>query len=125
MNNYIITLGKKKYKKIRFTSTLNKLYLVKPITSYTNCHIEKGNIFTAAKNYADKGVIYCWVNNINNKCYVGSFTMRLYKYYNVKSLQNSKSAIYTSLLKYAYSNFSLHILEFCNKDETKKRTALC
>ena len=52
---------------------------------------------------------------------MASFTLRLYKYYSVKSLQNSKSAIYTSLLKYGYSNFSLHRLEYCNKDETIKK----
>lgn len=103
------------------TSSLNKLYLIKPIASYTNCDIEKNNIFTAAKNYADVGVIYCWVNN---KCYVGSsinFITRLYKYYSTNSLKSSKSAIYTSLLKYGYSNFSLHILECCNKNETIKK----
>lgn len=126
MRNFKTTSGNITSKKDRYasTSSLNRLYSIKPIASYTNCDLEKNNIFTAAKNYTDIGVIYCWVNNVNNKCYVGSstsFTMRLYKYYSVKSLKSSKSAIYTSLLKYGYSNFSLHILECCNKNETIKK----
>ena len=59
--NFRITFGNKDYYKIRLASTnsVNKLYLIKPITSYTNCDREKINIFKTAKIYANKGVIYC------------------------------------------------------------------
>ena len=96
----------------------NKLYLIKPIRSYTNCDLEKNNMFANTREYKDKGVVYCWVNNINKKCYVGSsinFSARLYKYYSIKQLYDSKSAISNALSKYGYSNFSMHILECCDK----------
>lgn len=105
-------------------SSLNRLYLIKPLASYTNCDIEKNNIFVSARLHRDSGVVYCWVNNVNHKCYVGSsinFNMRLYKYYSVKHIHNSKSAISSALSKYGYSNFSLHILEYCYKDESIKK----
>lgn len=78
----------------------------------------KKYVFTA-KNHMSKGIIYCWVNNNNNKCYVGSsinFTARLYKYYSYKYLNFNNSIINNALLKYGYSCFSFHILEFCKKD---------
>ncbi len=49
MNNFRITSRNIKYtNRIRLvsTSSLNKLYLIKPIISYTNCDVEKSNIFT-------------------------------------------------------------------------------
>lgn len=42
---------------------------------------------------------------------------RLLEYYNVNRMLNEKSmAINVALLKYGYTNFSLTILEFCEKD---------
>lgn len=105
-------------------STVNKLYLIKPIASFSNCDIFKKDIFLFSRDHINKGVIYCWVNNVNNKCYVGSsvnFSIRLYKYYSFKYLNGSKSAINKALLKYGYSNFSLHILEHCDKEKSINR----
>lgn len=34
-----------------------------------------------------------------------------------KKVKTSKSLIYSSLLKYGYSNFKLEILEYCDKQE--------
>lgn len=102
----------------------NRLYLIKPIASFTNSDIEKNNIFSLARAQAENGVVYCWVNNTNQKCYLGSsvnFTMRLYKYYSAKHLYESNTAISKALNKYGYSNFSLHILEYCNKNEALNR----
>lgn len=102
----------------------NRLYLIKPITSFANCDIEKKNIFSLARAQEENGVVYCWVNNANNKCYVGSsvnFTARLYKYYSAKHLYESKTAISYALYKYGYSNFSLHILEYCEKKNALNR----
>lgn len=114
------------YNNTRSISSLarSRLYLLNPLATYANCEVDKKNIFTAARAHLDKGVVYCWVNNLNKKCYVGSsinFTMRLYKYYSVKNLNENKNAISGAFLIYGYSNFSLHILEYCNKNECMTR----
>ena len=41
--------------------------------------------------------------------------MRFYTYYSAKNLIIRNSAIHKALLKYGYSNFSLDILEYCDK----------
>lgn len=47
---------------------------------------------------------------------------RLLEYYNVNRLLNEKSMpIYVALLKYGYSNFSLTILDICEKDSLMSR----
>lgn len=57
---------------------------------------------------------------MNGKKYVGSsvaLNRRLLEYYNVNRLLNEKSMpINIALLKYGYSNFTLTILEICDKD---------
>jgi len=72
-----------------------------------------------------KSGIYMWTNKLNNKKYVGSsidLKRRLLEYYNVNRMLNEKSmAINVALLKYGYTNFSLTILEFCEKDSLMSR----
>nr|YP_009577867.1 GIY-YIG endonuclease [Cordyceps cicadae]QBG64858.1 GIY-YIG endonuclease [Cordyceps cicadae] len=85
---------------------------------YKNCDLEKLQLLADNKN---KSGIYCWINNINNKIYIGSsinLTNRFYKYYSVNLLMTRKTFIHNALLKYGYSNFSLVILEYItNKKE--------
>jgi group I intron endonuclease len=59
---------------------------------------------------------------INNKSYVGSsinLSTRLRTYYSYisinKKLKKASSKIYSAILKYGHSNFSLDILEYCDK----------
>ncbi len=63
-----------------------------------------------------------WVNNLNKKCYVGSsinLAIRLKSYYriNKSSILRTNMPICRSVAikKYGFSNFSLKILEFCDK----------
>jgi len=68
--------------------------------------------------------VYRWVNNINNKTYIGSsvnFSSRLYRYYNLDHLNKRKTPIHNALLKYGHSNFSLEILEYCERGNTLVR----
>lgn len=86
-----------------------------PVKTYNNAALDKDTILRENK---DKKVVYRWVNNINNKTYIGSsvnFTVRLYKYYSLKNISQSKTAIHNALLKYGYENFSLEILEYCEQ----------
>ena len=72
-----------------------------------------------------KSGIYMWTNKLNGKKYVGSsmnLNRRLLEYYNVNRMLNEKSmAINVALLKYGYTNFSLTILEICDKDSLMYR----
>ena len=84
--------------------------------------ISKIKIFKTANK--SKGVIYRLLNNVNKKTYIGSsvpFSQRLYKYYSVKHLSENKTPIHNALLKYGYSNFSLDILEYCEKESSISR----
>ena len=96
-----------------------------PLLTYSNADTEKQSIF---KDNKRKCGIYRWVNNLNGKSYVGSATNRIcrfYQYYSFKTLEiylkNRKSAIYSALLKYGYSNFSLEILEYCDSSNLIER----
>jgi len=63
-----------------------------------------------------------WTNLINGKQYIGSsIDLSLSSYYSNLYMENiikrSKSHIYSALLKYGHSNFSLTILEYCSPDK--------
>lgn len=66
-----------------------------------------------------------WTNKLNGKKYVGSsmnLNRKLLEYYNVNRMLNEKSmANNVVLLKYGYTNFSLTILEICDKDSIMYR----
>lgn len=86
-----------------------------PIT-YLNSLIDKKKIF---KDNKKKSGIYCWVNNINGNKYVGSsvnLSKRLYKYFDINHLNKSNRVIDRALLKHGHENFTLEILEYCDKD---------
>lgn len=93
-----------------------------PIKLYLNSDLDKLNILNENKN---KQGINSWINNLNNKIYVGSsinLTTRFYKYYSVKNLTLHNTIIHNALLKYGFSNFSLAILEYLsNKQDLLKR----
>ncbi len=92
------------------------------IKSYLNANELKAIVLKENKN---KSGIYRWTNKINNKIYIGSavkLNERLSNYYNI-NFQNIKhrSLIKNAILKYKISNFSIDILEYCDKDTLLKR----
>jgi len=91
-----------------------------PILSYPDTNQCKTFIFSQNKN---KSGIYCWYNKITNKSYVGSavnLTKRLKCYYSLnflkKNLLRNRSLIYAAFLEHTYSDFSLDIFEYCNRN---------
>jgi len=89
--------------------------VLKPLVSYCNCANEKDRIL---RDNLGKAVVYRWVNNINNKTYVGStvnLTVRLGLRPSIKHLTKHKTPIHNALLKYGFENFTLEILEYCEK----------
>jgi len=96
-----------------------------PIKIYSNAEADKSKIIQENKN---KSGIYMWTNIINDKQYIGSaidLSERLSFYYYTTYMENalkrSNSHIYRALLKNDYSNFSLTILEYCDKEKCIER----
>ena len=80
----------------------------------------KKSIYKENKN---KIGVYRLTCNKNGKIYIGSsvnLSKRFSHYYSNKTMLNklkfSKSIIYSALLKHGRDNFSLEILEYCEKD---------
>lgn len=99
-------------------TAVSSLPVIVPVKNYYNADTQK-TVIVEENNY--KAGIYRWVNNINGKTYVGSsinLKQRFLAYFNYSylSLFQNNSLIYKSLLKYGHSNFSLEILEYCDKD---------
>jgi group I intron endonuclease len=95
--------------------------LIYPIKSYENAELLKDMIL---KDNKGKSGIYRWVNNINNKTYIGSgvnLTKRLRSYYNKKELNKNPRPIQDALVKYGHKNFTLDILEYCPETKLLER----
>lgn len=92
------------------------------LVSFFDADKDKLNILKYVKG---KSGIYMWTNKLNGKKYIGSTVVlrrRFLEYYNVNRLLNEKSMpINVALLKYGYTNFSLTILEICDKDSLMSR----
>lgn len=96
-----------------------------PVVTYPDAFLNKSIILKDSKN---KAGIYRWVNKVNGNTYIGSsvnLARRLKVYYDFSFLSvriaNSKSRIYSAILKHGYSNFQLEILEYCTKENAISR----
>lgn len=96
-----------------------------PIVTYSDAFLNKSTILKDSKN---KAGIYRWVNKVNGNTYIGSsvnLARRFRVYYDFSFLSvriaNSKSRIYSAILKHGYSNFQLEILEYCTKENAISR----
>nr|YP_007476146.1 hypothetical protein H891_mgp40 [Nuclearia simplex]AGE93647.1 hypothetical protein [Nuclearia simplex] len=98
-------------------STLSSPSSPSPVIVYHDVASHKASIVRLNNN---KSGIYCWVNLINGKTYIGSslnLGSRLRDYFKHSFLihpKNNKLLIYKAILKYGYSNFKLEILEYCD-----------
>src|SRR5437588_9124141 len=97
---------------------LLSLVPIVPMKTYSNSEADKDTILSDNKN---KSGIYMWQNTINGKRYIGSsenLNRRLSEYFNNNYLIRENSMqICRAMLKYVYSNFSLIILEYCDKEK--------
>lgn len=107
----------------KFSSTewTNQLKDLDPVIEYNDADLEK--VVILADNRKKVGV-YLWINKVNGNKYVGSsvsLSVRMYKYYSLRSNAKSNRPIDRALLKYGFSKFSLYILEYCTSENTIER----
>lgn len=102
----------------------HSIVLSSPLLIYANADVQKVEILRDNKN---KSGIYLWRNLLTGNRYVGSsmyLRTRFYCYYDIKKLEREVlkgSVICRALLKHVYSNFSLEILEYCDKKNLMER----
>lgn len=108
LNTFNIKTGKKYYHFISYSLPCSESL------HFFNADTDKLKILKASKG---KSGIYMWTNKLNGKKYIGSsvnLRRRPMEYYNTNRLLIGTSMpINIALLKHGYSNFTLHILEFC------------
>jgi group I intron endonuclease len=98
--------------------------MVNPVKFYDNAEELKSLILLDNKN---KSGIYKWENKISGEFYIGSavdLNKRMLEYYRESYITHpsrGKSIICFALVKYGYSNFSLSILEYCDRDQVISR----
>jgi len=102
---------------------LYSLSVIAPVKIYSNPLEQKYEIFQENKGSAG---IYLWENKINGDCYVGSsidLGKRLRDYYKIDLLTNKRanSYIHRAILAHGYLNFTLKILEYCDRGDTFTR----
>ena len=107
----------------QFMSTVSKPDTL-PVKFYEDAEKLKHLILLENK---DRSGIYKWENKISGEFYIGSavdLSKRMSEYYRESYITHpsrGKSIICYALVKYGYSNFSLSILEYCNRDEVITR----
>ena len=88
------------------------------ILFFENINKEKRDIY---KQLRKKAGVYLFINNITKDVYVGSsinLTSRMVSYYYyTNSDKQSKLVIIRAMKKYGLDNFSLGIMEFCEKSD--------
>jgi group I intron endonuclease len=112
---------------VRTYSTLPDKYLnnenntkgnISPIKLYEDIYYMKKTIL---KENINKSGIYMLTNKLTNDIYIGQsidISKRFKKYFTPSYIISKKSfRISRALIKYGYSNFSLTILEYCNKSD--------
>lgn len=89
---------------------------VSPEKFYENADTMKKIIIEENKG---KSGIYRWTNKLTSDFYIGqsiNLSGRFINYYNISYLASKNHLIISrALIKYGYSNFSLEILEYCDK----------
>jgi group I intron endonuclease len=101
----------------------NKIISKDPVIFYENVETMKIDILKANKG---KTGIYMWTSKKYGKSYIGSaidLSKRFGNYFSLSYLETKKSnsVIYKALLKYSYSNFTLEIMEYCDKNSLISR----
>ena len=97
-------------------------FATKGLRVFFNVLSERNEI---SKYLKGKSGVYCWVNLINGKYYIGSgveLNVRVSDYFQNSYLKNKNNLpIVKAILKYGLGNFALVILEFTDKENLLSR----
>jgi group I intron endonuclease len=115
-----IILKSKTYIPLRFYTTLSGNPLnnndISHVKVYEDAYEMRNDILKENKG---KSGIYMLTNKLTNDIYIGQsgdISKRFKKYFNFSYIKSKDSFIISrALLKYGYSNFSVTILEYCDK----------
>jgi group I intron endonuclease len=99
----------------RFYSTKTPLDLPKPILTINNLH-DKQHVLSKRNLLINKAGIYSFLNNINNKQYIGSAKDLYLRLNEHLSKTKSNRALQAAILKYELKNFSFCIYEYFTYD---------
>lgn len=93
-----------------------------PVKIYEDVYNSRSDILKENKG---KSGIYMWTNKLTGDVYIGQsfdISKRLKNYLNLSYLRSKDTFIISrALIKYGYSNFSLTILEYCDKSDLSVR----
>lgn len=89
------------------------------INNYIKSYDMKNNKNDLLKDNKNKAGVYCLINKVNDKIYIGSslrhpslmgaLRVRFWVYYSENRITNANMIIYKALLKYGYENFRVLI----------------
>ena len=124
-------LSRRYYSSFLFSNSTLSTSAVVPVKLYTKVNEDKLQILKENEGCflrsTERGV-YRLTNLTDEKSYVGSSAnlwQRLRCYFRIsflkRELTKGNSIIYTALLKYGYSKFSLEILEYCEATSSVER----
>lgn len=125
LNRHLIYKFTKKVTKNFFNTNINNNLVtegvVTPALVYDNADMLKAQVVLENKG---KVGVYRWINKVNGKTYIGSSVnlgKRLGNYYSLNYIISSNMLISKALIKYGYSNFTLEILEYCDRKDVLVR----
>jgi group I intron endonuclease len=129
-----------KCSKFNNTFLKSKMYiLIRTYTTLPNNYLDNNNNINYVKTYKDaydmkkdilkenksKSGIYMLTNKLTNDIYIGQsidISKRFKNYFNISYIKSKDSFIISrALIKYGYSNFSVTILEYCDKSDLLAR----
>ena len=125
-DNAILKSKNEIYTPLWFYTTLSSNHLynndISLVKVYENAYDMKKDILKENKG---KSGIYLLTNRLTNDIYIGQFkdiSKRFRNYFNLSYIKSKDSFIISrALIKYGYSNFSVTILEYCDKSDLTLR----
>lgn len=111
-NNHKILLNSRRHYSTTGSPTRQSpLNLKIPVLTISNLQ-DKDHIISKRSLLHNKGGVYCFINNINGKQYIGSAKNLYLRLNEHLSNKKSNSALQSAIMKYGLGNFSFCVYEY-------------